>query len=327
MTGAAGGVRRLLPRRGGGERGGAGPRRGRLRGAGRQAGAPRGSGPIQHFPILSRFSFERESSAQISEPALPRSAGSDITRPGPLTPSGARRRAGGAGSALPRCRGGPGGEGPQPPPARGGDIPLPTHPAPSGASAEAGGEEKGPALTGRARPGRPPAAPCSGSAPAALRPAAFPSCRSPPGNGPAAAGSFLGPAKRASAGAGPLSPELSLAVTAPCEPAALTLPKQPEASGVLPGAAGRGAGTHSAELPAPPTAAPSGRRSLGASWSSPRWWHQPQGTGLLPGDAREPTALLTRGCHPARTGLAAQAVLMIAAGTQVTLFVERAATY
>lgn len=41
---------------------------------------------------LSPFSFERESPAQISEPALPSSAGTDITRPGLLTPSRARRR-------------------------------------------------------------------------------------------------------------------------------------------------------------------------------------------------------------------------------------------
>lgn len=91
VTGAAGGVRRLPTPRGRGERGGAGPCRGRLRGAGWQAGARHGFCPIQHFPILSPFSFERESPAQISEPALPRSAGTDITRPGFLTPSRARR--------------------------------------------------------------------------------------------------------------------------------------------------------------------------------------------------------------------------------------------
>lgn len=66
VTGAAGVARRLRA-----ERGGASPRRGRLRGAGWQAGARHGFCPIQHFPILSPFSFERESPAQISEPPPP----------------------------------------------------------------------------------------------------------------------------------------------------------------------------------------------------------------------------------------------------------------
>lgn len=73
-------------------RGGAGPGRGRLRGPGRQAGARHGSCPIQHFTIPSPVSFGRESPAQISDTALPRSAGTDISRPGLLTPSRARRR-------------------------------------------------------------------------------------------------------------------------------------------------------------------------------------------------------------------------------------------
>lgn len=91
---------------------------------------------------LSPFSFERESPAQISEPALPSSAGTDITRPGLLTPSRARRRdrwggqrpapGAGAGALCPWRR-----------------YLLPAHLATSaGASAEAEGAENAPVLTG-----------------------------------------------------------------------------------------------------------------------------------------------------------------------------------
>lgn len=110
-------------------RGGAGPARRRLRGAGRQAGARHGSCPIQHFTIPSPVSFGRESPAQISEPALPRSAGTDISRPGLLTPSRARRP--GRWGGQRRVPGRPGAQEWQPRSAPGGDIPLSAHFAPS----------------------------------------------------------------------------------------------------------------------------------------------------------------------------------------------------
>lgn len=218
----------------------------------------------------------------------------------------------GRAAPCPGRRRGPAGEGPQPLPAPSGDIPLPTHPAPSGASAGARGEEKGPALMGHTGPG----CPRPGGAPARcpLRPAATSFCQSPLGSSPAAlepppgllaaASSFPGPAERASVGAGPLPPEVSLAVVS--QPSALTFPKQPECSQCCqqcsPRGARRGAGTRSARLPAPPAAAPSGRGSsasqapAGAPFPGGR---QPQGMGLVPGQGRKPMALLTKGCHPA----------------------------
>lgn len=74
----------------------------RCRAAGRCPARLPSHSALCHAPV----SFGRESTAQISEPALPRSAGTDISRPGLLTPSRARRRGRWGGQS--RVRGGPG---------------------------------------------------------------------------------------------------------------------------------------------------------------------------------------------------------------------------
>lgn len=156
VTGAAGCVRRLLSPRG--ARRGRPVRRAAAQSevaAGWQAGARRGLCPIQRFYILAPFSFERESPAQISEPALPRSAGTDITRLGLLTLSRARRRGRWGGQRPARCWGSPGAEKLWPRSAPGGDIPLAAHPAFSGTSTKARGYGERAGADGTSRAGLP----------------------------------------------------------------------------------------------------------------------------------------------------------------------------